>query len=105
MVVRGHNDIARIGFHIVVESLNRFHVQMVGGMVEHNQVGILEHHTGNHAAHFFASRKHSAFFVDVVAREKHLAKITTEEYLSSVVGKLSKPIFYRNVFLEKFVVV
>ena len=84
MVVRSHDDVARIGLHIVVECLYRLHIQVVGWVVEHNNVGVREHHFGYHATHLLTTRKHCTFFLYIIAREEHFAQIGAQEVVFSV---------------------
>ena len=103
--MRRHQDDALEVDECVVESLNRLQVQVVGGRVEYHTVGVLEHHTGNHAAHFFTAGEDIGLLENLLAGEKHLAQKSAQEGLCGVVGELSEPVFQGDVLLEKFAVV
>ena len=55
MVVAAEEDVAFVELQIVVECLDALKVEVVGGGIEDEAVGILELHTGYHTAHFFTS--------------------------------------------------
>ncbi len=77
---------------------------MVGWVVQHHNVGVTKHHARNHAAHLLAPRKHARLFVDLLAREEHLAKVSAEESLAGICRELSKPIDQVVLVLEELVV-
>ena len=58
MVVRSKEDVTLELHEVIVESLNALQVEVVRGSVEDEAVGVLQLHTGNHAAHLLTSREH-----------------------------------------------
>ena len=55
----------------VVERGDGFHVQMVGGLVEHQAVRAGDHHLGKQASHLFSSGKDAHLLHAVLTREQH----------------------------------
>ena len=55
VVVVGEEDVALEELEVVVEGLDAFEVEVVRRRVEDKAVGVLELHTGYHAAHLLAS--------------------------------------------------
>ncbi len=74
-------------------------------MVEHDDVGVGEHHFGYHATHFFATREYVAGLLDVVAREEHFAEVLSEEEVFGVWRELCEPIGEVEFLVEKLCVV
>ena len=57
VVMRREEDISLIGLQVIVESLDRFQVEVVGRSIQNQAVRIAELHTGNHTTHLFTSGK------------------------------------------------
>lgn len=85
MVMARHQDHAFEILKCVVERLDRFQVEVVGGGIEYHCVGVGEHHSGYHAADFLASGKNRSFFEHLLAAEKHLAEKSLKVYFRRVV--------------------
>ena len=49
----GQQNDPRKSHHAVVKSDDAFQVEMVSRLVQHQHIGILQHHLADHAAHFF----------------------------------------------------
>ncbi len=56
MVVAGKENVTLKGQQIIVERLDTLKVEVVGGRVEHQTVGILQLHARDHATHFLTTR-------------------------------------------------
>ena len=74
MVVARHEDDALEILKGIVEGLDRLEVEVVGGRVEHEGIGVGQHHAGYHAAYLLAAGEHAGFLQDVFAAEEHLAE-------------------------------
>ena len=106
LVVRSQKHHAFERGQPVVERGDRFEVEVVGRLVEDQKVSALEHHFGEHAAHFLAARKHLRLFERLFARKKHAPQPAAQIFLVVVFGKLRKPLHERErAALEIFVVV
>ena len=68
LVVRGEEHAALEGDETVVEGGDALEVEVVGGLVEDEEVPPLEHHLGEHAAHLFAAREHLRLLERLFAR-------------------------------------
>ena len=104
MVVRSKEDIALELNQVVVESLNRFQIEVVGRCVENQTVGILQLHTSNHTTHLLTTREHVDMLQHIFFLEKH----TTEERLHGdlVAGSpLAEPVYKVHLALEEISIV
>ena len=81
MVVRGKQDVALERDEVVVEGLNAFQVQVVGGSVQNQTVGILQLHTGDHTTHLLTTGEHIHMFQHVLFLEQHTAEERLHRYL------------------------
>ncbi len=54
----------------VCQRLDALEVQMAGGLVQHQHIGVRHHHAAEHAAHLFAARKHLGGLVHFVAAKR-----------------------------------
>ena len=64
-----------------VDRCDGFQIQMVGRLIQHQHVGAVEHHAGQHAADLLSARQHLHLFVHVVAREEHPSQETSHKGL------------------------
>ena len=104
VVVRGEEDVAAEALQVVVESLDGLHVQVVGGGVEDEAVGIAELHACNHAAHLFTSRKDIDFLHDFFVLKEHTSQEGLKVDLIAF-SVLREPVEHIEVGVEEFSVV
>ena len=71
MVVRSKQDVSFELNQVVVEGLNRLQVQVVGGCVENQTVGVLQLHTCYHTAHLLTTAEHAHLLLDILVLEEH----------------------------------
>ena len=74
MVLRRENHVAGEVDQRVVDRRDGFQIEVVGGLVEHEEVRAGEHHAGEHDAHLLAAGKHTDGLVHVIAGEEHPAE-------------------------------
>ena len=74
MVLRREKHVAGEVDQRVVDRRDGFQIEVVGGLVEHEEVRAGEHHAGEHDAHLLAAGKHADGLVHVVAGEEHPAE-------------------------------
>ena len=92
VVVGGHQHVALDGLQPLVQGGDGLQVQVVGGLVQHEDVGPGEHHPGQHAPHLLAAGQHLYRLVDLVPGEKHPAQEAPEVLLLGVGGELAQPL-------------
>ena len=111
MVVARQQHVALEGLQGIVEGLYRLEVEVVGGRIEHQGVGICHHHAGYHTAHLLASREYRGLLEHLLARAKYYNKdviIILDEYDTPMQeawleGNWDKAItFFRNIFHNTF---
>ena len=56
---------------VIVESLNRLQIQVVGWCIQNQTVGIFQLHTGYHTTHLLTSAEHADLLLDVLVLEEH----------------------------------
>ena len=100
VVVAGKEDISLIEFQIVVECLDALEIEVVGGRVQNEAVGILQLHTGNHASHLLASTEHVGLLQHLFATEEHAAEEALEVDLVAL-AELAEPIHQVEVGVEE----
>ena len=104
MVVRCEEDVAAEALQVVVECLNRLHVEVVGGRVEDETVGIAQLHAGDHATHLFTSREDVDLLENFFVFEEHAAEEGLEIHLIAF-AVLREPVEHVQVGVEKLGVV
>ena len=104
MVVRSKENVAFEELEVVVEGLDAFHVEVVCRRVEYQAVGILELHTGYHAAHLFASAQDVYLFQHVFVFEEHTPEECFEiDFVACT--ELRQPVEHVQVAVEELGVV
>ena len=104
MVVAAEEDVAFIEFQVVVECLDALKVEVVGGGVEDEAIGILQLHAGNHATHLLASGEDIGLLQHLLATEEHTAEEALEVYFVAF-AKLAEPIDEVEVGVEELGIV
>ena len=104
MVVRCEEDVAAEALQVVVECLNRLHVEVVGGRVEDETVGIAQLHAGDHATHLFTSREDVDLLENFFVFEEHAAEEGLEIHLIAF-AVLREPVEHVQVGVEELGVV
>ena len=104
MVVRGEEDVTLEAFKVVVEGLDRLHVEVVGRRVENQAVGIAQLHTGNHTTHLFTTRKHVDLLEDFLVFEEHTSEERFEIHFVAF-AILREPVEHIEVCVEELCVV
>ena len=74
MVMGGKEQHFGKSHHRVVQRCDGLKVEMVGGFIENQGVGIGKHHFREHAAHPFAAREDGCFFHGLFSGKKHFAQ-------------------------------
>ena len=104
MVVAGEEYVALEGDEIVVEGLDTLQVEVVGGGIQYQAVGIFQLHAGYHAAHLLAAAQHVHFFLHFFLLEEHAAQIALHGHFVAH-AILRQPVYKVQVALEEFGVV
>ena len=104
MVVRCEEDVAAEALQVVVECLNRLHVEVVGGRVEDETVGIAQLHAGDHATHLFTSREDVDLLENFFVLEEHAPEEGLEIHLIAF-AVLREPVEHVQVGVEELGVV
>ena len=100
MVVAGEDDVALKLNQVVVESLDGLQVQVVGGRVEDEAVGVLELHTGYHAAHLLAAGEYVHLLLHLLLLEEHPSEVALHRHLvASTI--LAEPLHEVQVAVEE----
>ena len=87
----GKEHVALVLLQVVVESLDAFQVQMVGGSVQDKAVGVLQLHACYHTTHLLAAGKNVHLLQYLFAREEHTSKEALEIYLIAF-AELAEPV-------------
>lgn len=101
MVVRSEEHVGLKLHQTIVDRGDRLEVEVVGWLVEYEDVGPVEHHPREHAAHLLATGEHLHRLVDIVAGEEHPAQKTTQIGLGDILGVLREPLQNREVTAVK----
>ena len=104
VVVTAEEHIALVELQVVVECLDALEVEMVGGCVEDEAVGILQLHAGNHTTHLLASGEDIGLLQHLLATEEHTAEETLEVYFVAF-AKLAEPIDEVEIGVEELGIV
>ena len=105
MVMARHQDHAFEILKCVVERLDRFQVEVVGGGIEYHCVGVGEHHSGYHAADFLASGKNRSLLSTSSPLKSILPRNPLRYISGRVVAPLAEPVHKVEVGLEEFRIV
>ena len=73
---------------------------MVRGAVEYQHIGILEHHTRDHAAHLLTPGEYRGTLEDLFTREEHTPEEALEVDFVGVGGELREPLHEVHVRIE-----
>ena len=92
MVMGGQQDDTLEGFQTLVDGLDGFHVQMVGGLIQQDHVGTTEHHLGQHAADLLAAGEDIDLLEHVVVAEEHTAQEAAQIDVVLLGGVLAQPV-------------
>ena len=104
MVVRSEEDVAAEALQVVVECLNRLHVEVVSRRVEDETVGIAQLHAGDHATHLFTSGEDVDLLENFFVLEEHATEEGLEIHLIAF-AILREPVEHIQVAIEEFCVV
>ena len=74
---------------------------MVGRGIENHCVGVLHHHAGDHAAHFFTTRQYRRAFEQFFTGEEHFAEESFQIDFARIVGVLREPVYQIHVGVEE----
>src|SRR6476646_7900489 len=98
--MRCDEDDAGEGLTTFVEALDTFQVQVVCGLVEDDQVRVLQHHATDHTPYFFASTEHVRLLLDVISTEQHFAEEAADKWFVCIRymrwHKLTQPFHQRK---------
>src|SRR5450755_1572295 len=75
-----------------VQSVDGFQVQVIGGLVQHQEIRLLYHQPAENQTGAFAARECDGRFQSVLTTEKHLAEEAANFFLSRLRLKLSEPL-------------
>ena len=100
MVVTGKDDITLKLHQVVVEGLDAFEVEMVGGSVENEAVGIFELHSCNHTSHLLTTAEHVHLLLHILVLEEHTSEEALHLHLVAL-AILAEPIHKVEVALEE----
>src|SRR5699024_8625488 len=84
----------------VIQRGNRFHVQMVGGLVQDQDIRAGDHHFGEKTADFFSTGENPDFFYAVLAGKQHTSQETADIGGVLDLGILSEPVGDRQVIVK-----
>ena len=84
MVMRGQEHNAGESLAAFVEALDALEVEVVGRLVKHNEIRVLQHHPAEHTTHFLSTAEDICFLHDVVTAEQHLTQEATQEGLIGI---------------------
>ena len=105
MVLRTEDNRALESGKTVVQGGNSFKVQVSGGFVQEQAVGVAEHHLAKHAAHLFTTGKNVGALEGFFAGEEHAAEESANEGFVLFLAVLAQPIHQGEVTAEVSVVV
>ena len=100
VVMAGKEDIALEDLQRVVEGLDALQVEVVRGAVEYQHIGILEHHTRDHAAHLFPPGEYGGTLEDLLTREEHTPEEALEVHFIGVSCELREPLYEVHIRIE-----
>ena len=100
VVMRREEDISFIRLQVIVESLDRFQIEVVGRSIQNQAVRIAELHTGNHTTHLFTSGKYTYFLQHFFAGEEHTSEETLHVHFVAFT-KLTQPVHQVEVCVEE----
>ena len=92
MVVAGKEQVARIGLQAVGQGGDAFQIQMVGGLIQNEGIGLAHHQAAEHTANLFAAGEHLGGLVYFIAAEQHPAQEAPQIGLGLVGGILPQPV-------------
>src|SRR5258708_906047 len=92
LVMRDQQYCSGIALQRNVEGVDRFEIQMVGRLVEHEQVRLLQHQFAKEQPRRFSAGEDVGTFVGIVAREQHLAEYAANLFSRSGRIPLMEPL-------------
>ena len=104
VVVTAEEYVATVELQVVVERLDALEVEVVGGGVEDEAVGILKLHAGNHTTHLLTTGEDVGFLEYLLATEEHAAEEALEVYFVAF-AILAEPVDEVEVGIEELGVV
>ena len=102
MVTGGEKQNTRELDQSVVQRSDRLHVQMVGRLIQKQNVCAGDHHLGEQAAYALSAGENIQMFYTVLTGEKHTSKESTDVSGILDFGKLSQPVNDCKVRIELF---
>ena len=94
-------DITLEGLQRIIEGLDRLQVKVVRRTIEDKRIGVLKHHTGDHAAHLLTPREDGSTLQDLFAREEHTSEEALEVDLIGICCELREPLDEVHVRIEE----
>ena len=100
MIMRGEKNYPRELDQTIVQCSDGLHVQMVGRLIQNQDVGTGNHHFGKKAANLLTTGKYADTFHTILTREEHTSKETT--YISGILDLriLCQPVCDRKIVIE-----
>ena len=100
MIMRGEKNYPRELDQTIVQCSDGLHVQMVGRLIQNQDVGTGNHHFGKKAANLLTTGKYADTFHTILTREEHTSKETT--YISGILDLriLCQPVCNRKIVIE-----
>ena len=91
MVVAGEDHVVLKGLQAVVQGRDALQIQMVGRLIQYEEIGPRKHHPAQHAPHLLAAGENLCRLVYVVAGEEHSSEESPQIALALVLGELTHP--------------
>ena len=88
VVVRGEDQISFERGETVIYRADRFQIQMVGGLVQQQEIRSEQHHPSEHTTHLFATRQNVDGFENAFVGKEHSAQKSAQICLGRLLGIL-----------------
>ena len=82
VIVRDQEQRTRIFLQRDVESVDGFEIEVVGGLIEQQDIGLLQHKPAKDQASCFSARKRRGRLETLIALEKHLSEQAAQLFIS-----------------------
>src|SRR5205814_4758009 len=96
MIMSDQEQGAGIPLQRDIQGIDGFQIQMVGRLVQNQEVGFLQHQPAENDSRRFTSRKDLSWFERIVAAEQHLAQQSAQFLLGRARIKTVQPFNNRN---------
>ena len=97
MVLAGKDHIAGEVDQPVIHGCDGFQVQMVRGLIQHEEIGSGEHHAAEHAADLLTAGEHADRLVHIVPAEEHAAEEAAHVGFQLFRGILGEPLHHVQI--------